>query len=197
MDQIKIGGFIAIRRKEKGWTQSQLAEVLGITDKAVSKWERDLSCPDIQSLPRLAEILGVSVEELMQGETRPASLVKRINEIVDLVLKALVDLHRDSAPRSASILESDGVTYAKMMFVVGMKSSNAAHVMEHSRQLTDKINQVMPGIMRSVFERQSVYNQDMAENMVLLELGTDQNSTEEVRHSLRILVEALTNGGIE
>ena len=84
-----------------------------------------------------------------------------------------------------------------MMFVVGMKSSNAAHVMEHSRQLTDKINQVMQGIMRSVFQRQSVYNQDMAKNMVLLELGTDQNSTEEVRHSLRILVEALTNGGIE
>ena len=109
----------------------------------------------------------------------------------------VIDLHRDSAPRSASILESDGVTYAKMMFVVGMKSSNAAHVMEHSRQLTDKINQVMPGIMRSVFQRQSVYNQDMAKNMVLMELGTDQNSTEEVRHSLRILVEALTNGGIE
>ena len=112
-------------------------------------------------------------------------------------VKVVIDLHRDSAPRSASILESDGVTYAKMMFVVGMKSSNAAHVMEHSRQLTDKINQVMPGIMRSVFQRQSVYNQDMAKNMVLLELGTDQNSTEEVRNSLRILVEALTNGGIE
>ena len=109
----------------------------------------------------------------------------------------VIDLHRDSAPRSASVFENDGVTYAKMMFVVGMKSSNAAHVMAHSRQLTDKINQVMPGIMRSVFERQSVYNQDMAENMVLLELGTDQNSTEEVRNSLRILVEALTNGGIE
>ena len=43
MDQIKIGGFIAIRRKEKGWTQSQLAEVLGITDKAVSKWETGVS----------------------------------------------------------------------------------------------------------------------------------------------------------
>ena len=39
MDQMKIGGFIAHCRKEKGWTQSQLAEILGITDKAVSKWE--------------------------------------------------------------------------------------------------------------------------------------------------------------
>ena len=46
MDQMKIGGFIALCRKEKGWTQSQLAEILGITDKAVSKWETGKSLPD-------------------------------------------------------------------------------------------------------------------------------------------------------
>ena len=85
-----MGMIIARLRKAQGMTQAELAEKMQVTDKAVSKWERDLSCPDIQSLPRLAEILEVSVEELMQGETRPASLVKRINEIVDLVLKALV-----------------------------------------------------------------------------------------------------------
>ena len=85
-----MGMVITSLRKAQGMTQAELAEKMQVTDKAVSKWERDLSCPDIQSLPRLAEILEVSVEELMQGETRPASLVKRINEIVDLVLKALV-----------------------------------------------------------------------------------------------------------
>ena len=81
-----MGMVITSLRKAQGMTQAELAEKMQVTDKAVSKWERDLSCPDIQSLPRLAEILEVSVEELMQGETRPASLVKRINEIVDLVL---------------------------------------------------------------------------------------------------------------
>ena len=85
-----MGMVIASLRKAQGMTQAELAEKMQVTDKAVSKWERDLSCPDIQSLPRLAEILEVSVEELMQGETRSASLVKRINEIVDLVLNALV-----------------------------------------------------------------------------------------------------------
>ena len=68
-----MGMIIARLRKAQGMTQAELAEKMQVTDKAVSKWERDLSCPDIQSLPRLAEILGVSVEELMQGETRPAS----------------------------------------------------------------------------------------------------------------------------
>ena len=73
-----------------GLTQAELAQQMQVTDKAVSKWERDLSYPDIQSLPRLAEILQISVEELMQGESRPAPLLQRINEIVDLVLKAIV-----------------------------------------------------------------------------------------------------------
>lgn len=60
-----LGMMIAELRKEKGMTQLELAEKMGVTDKAVSKWERDLSCPDINSLPNLAEILGVSVDELM------------------------------------------------------------------------------------------------------------------------------------
>ena len=61
-----LGMMIAELRKEKGMTQLELAEKMGVTDKAVSKWERDLSCPDINSLPNLAEILGVTVDELMQ-----------------------------------------------------------------------------------------------------------------------------------
>ena len=60
-----LGALIAQTRKEKGMTQLELAEKLGVTDKAVSKWERELSCPDIQSLPTLAEALGLSLEELM------------------------------------------------------------------------------------------------------------------------------------
>ena len=58
--------LIAEIRKEKGRTQLEPAEKMGVTDKAVSKWERDLSCPDIHSLPALAEILGVSMDQLMR-----------------------------------------------------------------------------------------------------------------------------------
>ena len=64
-----MGAMIAQRRKEMGMTQLELANKMGVTDKAVSKWERNLSCPDIHSFPRLAEILHVSVEELMQSGT--------------------------------------------------------------------------------------------------------------------------------
>lgn len=61
-----LGARIAALRKEKGMTQLELAQQMGVTDKAVSKWERDLSCPDINTVPRLAEVLGVSLEDLMQ-----------------------------------------------------------------------------------------------------------------------------------
>ena len=92
-----MGMLIASLRKAQGMTQAELAERMQVTDKAVSKWERDLSCPDIQSLPKLAEVLRVSAEELLQGEVLSAaaagksvSWLEKINSIVDLVLKASV-----------------------------------------------------------------------------------------------------------
>lgn len=68
MDTDKIGRFIAARRKTCGLTQQQLAEELGITNKAISKWETGQGMPDVTTLPLLAEILGVSVDELLNAE---------------------------------------------------------------------------------------------------------------------------------
>ena len=68
MDNEKMGTFIAELRKEKKMTQRELAAKLNITDKAVSKWERCLSLPDISLLAPLAQELGVSVGELLDGE---------------------------------------------------------------------------------------------------------------------------------
>ena len=68
MDNKKMGEFILELRKSKQMTQKNLAEKLNITDKAVSKWERGLSYPDISLLPSIAEILGVTTGELLNGE---------------------------------------------------------------------------------------------------------------------------------
>ena len=68
MDQLKIGKFIAECRKEKKLTQMHLAEQLGITDKAVSKWERGVTMPDTSIMLDLCGILGISVNELLNGE---------------------------------------------------------------------------------------------------------------------------------
>ena len=68
MDQIKIGRFIANRRKLKNLTQMQLAEKLGISDRAVSKWETGKSLPDSSIMLELCSILGITVNDLLTGE---------------------------------------------------------------------------------------------------------------------------------
>ena len=68
MDQIKIGKFIADCRKKQGLTQMQLAEKLGITDRAVSKWENGRSLPDSSLMLELCEILKITVNDLLCGE---------------------------------------------------------------------------------------------------------------------------------
>ena len=68
MDQIKIGKFIQEKRKAKGLTQSDLAEKLNITDRAISKWENGICLPDAGTMPLLCEILGISINDLFSGE---------------------------------------------------------------------------------------------------------------------------------
>ena len=83
-----IGETIASLRKQKGMTQNELAEKMNVTDKAVSKWERDLSCPDINAISKLADILDVSVEELLKAKTKENSNTK-IKDLINLIFKAV------------------------------------------------------------------------------------------------------------
>ena len=66
-----LGQRIAMLRKQKNLTQDALADAMGVSAQAVSKWENDLSCPDIMILPKLANHLGVSVDELLTGNSGP------------------------------------------------------------------------------------------------------------------------------
>ncbi len=72
MEKKTIGGFIAALRKANGMTQKELAELLHVSDKTVSRWERDEGAPDLGAIPALAEIFGVTCDELLRGARRPA-----------------------------------------------------------------------------------------------------------------------------
>lgn len=94
--QLSFGEMVRTLRSEKGMTQLELAQRMGVTDKAVSKWERDLSIPDAASLPKLAEELGASVDELLQAKTAAQETTtesdasrKKAAALVELVLKAV------------------------------------------------------------------------------------------------------------
>ena len=90
-----IGKRIAHLRKEKGLTQEELAQHMGISPQAVSKWENDQTCPDISALPKLARLFGVTVDELLEGkEALPAVRVlppEQRKDIKDMILRVTVD----------------------------------------------------------------------------------------------------------
>ena len=84
MSNKTLGEMINSLRKEKNMTQNDLAEKMNVTDKAVSTWERNLSCPDVNSIPKLAEILGVSMEELLNAQTKQEN--SKVDDIVNIAL---------------------------------------------------------------------------------------------------------------
>lgn len=102
-----------------------------------------------------------------------------------------IDLHRDSIPRSASYLEADGKTYAKAMMVIGGLGKNADSATKTSTTLTDIINSKVDGIMRAPMTREAYYNQEVHENILLMEVGGDVNSFEEVTNTLGVVADGI------
>ena len=116
MEQQTMGKRIMQLRKEKGYTQEQLAELCGVSAQAVSKWENDVSCPDISILPQLAELLGVTTDELLG--------VKPIEPKV-----VIVDAQKNKKEGETNFSVSwdgtksakkDGIWFAVLVIVLGM-----------------------------------------------------------------------------
>ena len=89
MTNKSMGDIISTLRKEKGMTQKDLADMLNITDKAVSKWERNIAFPDTATLPKITEIFVVSVEELMNAKSIPGNRNKGAPYLFNIILKAI------------------------------------------------------------------------------------------------------------
>ena len=127
MKKQPLGMMISTLRKEKGMTQLELAEKMGVTDKAVSKWERDLSFPDINSIPKLAEIFEISVDELMQVKTETKENIgkNKVDEIVDVALKG-IGMAMGIAVAVLSILGELETESAFIMLGIGLASISAS-----------------------------------------------------------------------
>ena len=94
--EMTIGKRIAALRRDKNLKQDDLAQMLEVSPQAVSKWENDQTCPDISLLPKLAKILGVSVDELLSGKQELQPVVTLVPEdqrkdIKDMMLRIVVD----------------------------------------------------------------------------------------------------------
>lgn len=98
IDKAEFGTFVAQLRAEKGLTQKALAELLYVSDKAVSKWERGLSLPDISALMPLSEILGVTVTELLEGRHIENAEEMDAQQVESLLKKAIGMSDEQSKP---------------------------------------------------------------------------------------------------
>lgn len=118
MDNIKFGVFLAQLRKEQGWTQKDLAEQLHVTDKAVSKWERGLGFPDIKLLEPLADLLHVSIAELIRSERiEPNDSSNYVSSEIASAMINLTDYQRKLEHRNTVISLFSAVSLLLLAFL--------------------------------------------------------------------------------
>lgn len=140
-----LGERIAALRHEKKLKQDELAEKLGVSPQAVSKWENDQSCPDISLLPLLAEILGVSVDELLSGKARELPAVRMLPEserrdIKDMMLRIVIkrsdgDVVRVNLPLAIIEIAIDsGLNMSQVSGNESLRSIDLKRIMDMVRQ---------------------------------------------------------------
>ena len=114
MDLVKIGKYIAGKRKALGMTQKQLAEKLNMSDKSVSKWERGICLPDVSVYMELCEILGISINEFLAGEDIDAENVEKKSE------DNIIQVTKDSKKKQKNLKSIVAVvtTFAVIMVLV-------------------------------------------------------------------------------
>ena len=122
MDQVKIGKFIAEQRKQKGLTQMQLAERLGVTDRAVSKWENGRSMPDTSIMLELCDALKISVNELLLGEV---ITMENYNEKSEKLLLEMTKAKEDADKR---LLTMEWVIGGLSLFILLASTVLAAYL---------------------------------------------------------------------
>ena len=125
MDQIKIGKFIAACRKDQGMTQAHLAEKLGISDRAVSKWETGKPLPDSGIMLELCELLNINVNELLSGEKIMTESYNKIAEENLLAMRQEVE-EKNRQMLSSSSISSSSITLLSFMPILkpwGRKAS--------------------------------------------------------------------------
>ena len=132
MDLVKIGKYIADKRKALGLTQKQLAEQLGMSDKSVSKWERGICLPDVSVYMELCKILGISINEFLAGEDISDENLVKISE------DNLIQVTKDSKARQKSLK----VIIAVMLLITVLTVSVLGSII--FRSLRQPRNYIMP-----------------------------------------------------
>ena len=146
MEETTLGKRIAMLRRQRGLKQEDLANALNVSPQAVSKWENDQTCPDISLLPRLAQLLGVSVDELLSGKKENLPQTVQIlppeerKDLKDMMLRIVVDSAdgdhvRVNIPMALVQVALDmGMEMPQVSGNAALKNIDLAQIMELVRQ---------------------------------------------------------------
>ena len=119
MDQILIGKFIALRRKEKNFTQEQLAEKLGVSNKTISKWETGKCMPDYSVVRTLCEELGITIAELMDGKVSENSVPSFMEEQILELIRRTQELEKQKNLQYGTLLIIMSVALQALSYAFG------------------------------------------------------------------------------
>ena len=149
-----IGNRIAKFRKAKGMTQEELANHMGVSSQAVSKWENDASCPDISLLPKLGKVLGVTTDELLTGKNDQVQMVPagQRRSLDELTFRVKVD-----SAAGDKVRVNLPMSLVKAGLEVGMDISGTFNGMENLRNVDMKklIELVEHGLIGKLVEVES------------------------------------------
>ena len=187
MDKEKLGLFVSQLRKEQHMTQKDLAEKLGVTDKAVSKWERGLSFPDISLLEPLADTFEVSVMELLQGKRLPQeepTVADSANEALDHLLRISDDEIRKKHVISKSIIILCCVSLMLLVSII----LNIINLTDSSKQPA-----TLPDINQSAYETTLTEENEEVFKYPEKALGQMTEDAENIPGEWQHLIELLNN----
>ena len=151
----------------------------------------DIGIPTLVELSRVSEYIRSNKMDYNLSYTVSRNYIESIlNTYPDIEL--VIDLHRDAVDRDYSYKEIDGKSYAKIMFVQGIRYSTFKHNMELAQSISDEIEKNYPGVSKGIMTKPvSIFNQDLNQNAILIELGSNNNTWEEVNNSIDVLVMAI------
>jgi len=122
MDQQKIGRFLKDLRKERGVTQEQLAERLGVSNRSVSRWENGVTMPDFDLLIQIAKLYDVEIEEILDGERK----VKKVDRETEATMQKIADYNKNNTEKRISIMSK----WYRWMFIAGIAAVIACLVID-------------------------------------------------------------------
>ncbi len=167
MDQIKIGKFIALCRKEKGLTQAQLGAKLNISDRAVSKWETGKCLPDSSIMLHLCDILGIAVNELLSGERVGPEKLQQASEENLIALKKTEEAGQKKSRRFVFLLT------LSLFVLVGLLTVYAGNVVVKQREREEN-QKTISGMYGTVGDSEIL--SDEAKKVIHLITGSNWNT---------------------